>query len=851
MLMKQILVIILLILFIFPAEAQIKKRGRVKRKYRDVERMSESLPQVVFRGLVRDAEKVPVPGASIEIEGLNRRVHANESSQFMLSDLPSGRMRLKITCLGFRTKTLDYMMQAGNNDHYIALDKELIHFEPSVSDIQKREQQIPDIPYSIEVVSGSTAEKLAIYRQNELADFFPGLHYENTGGGFAAFSIRGASGHSGFSGISPSVAVTIDQVPVFQPGGFQTLFFDLEQAEVLKGSQNVLFGRYAADGAVSFSSVKPDADFGGYISAGGGNFEKKEVQAAVNVPVVKDILSVRMAGIWHDRSGFLKNLQGSNLNGDNLMGGRFSLRFTPVFNHKVDVVLNYSKSEEPGTGFLNPWATIDTTGTTTDNRQVMLNTGSISSLEMADATLKYRYYRDEHNYWTFLTSVRENTGFNRRDADGTALPALEMEDATNTRYWFQEVRYNFTRKSRTNGSFGVNYINETSIYSGAVNSDDQLIYEILKMPGNFLMPGNGPVPLHPRLFNPDPLAGIPFAGAHSENYVGERTLKSAQAFIHLTYQVRHRWFITAGARAVYDRMSLKHETTSPIDDGTALGYFTGADLNLFYAPSGLQQLTKNSLSITGQAGIMYRRNENFNLYVNASRGQRPVLLQINNESIPQAVKAENINSLEGGWKTIIGQRVYWQVNGYFRQHENVHVLTPAGTMGQGLITTGGKAISYGAESSLKVALLQGLHLFGSYAWMQSSFDSLTIDNQPFIYAGKNFPLAPEHEFVAGLSADARIHKGFKVFATPWYSWKSHFWFTEANIPGIEQPAYGLLNLTVGVETDNPAITLSVYGTNLLEEKYSSSAGHWGGRLGMPTFIPGSPRMLGARITWKF
>ena len=303
--MKQILITVLLILIIFPADAQPKKRGRVKRKYRDVERMSETLPQVVFRGLVRDAQKVPVPGASIEIEGLNRRVHASESGQFMLSDLPTGRMRLKVSCMGFRTRTLDYMMKAGNNDHYIALDREKIHLEPEVSVVQKREQQIPDIPSPIEVVSGSSAERYGIYRQNELADFIPGLHYENTGGGAASFSIRGATGHSGFPGIAPSVAVTVDQVPVPQPGGFQTLFFDLEQAEVLKGSQNVLLGRNAADGVVAFTTVKPGSDFGGYVSAGGGNFGKKEVQAAVNVPLVKDMLSVRMAGIWHDRHGYI------------------------------------------------------------------------------------------------------------------------------------------------------------------------------------------------------------------------------------------------------------------------------------------------------------------------------------------------------------------------------------------------------------------------------------------------------------------------------------------------------------------------------------------------------------------
>jgi outer membrane receptor protein involved in Fe transport len=50
---------------------------------------------------------------------------------------------------------------------------------------------------------------------------------------------------------------------------------------------------------------------------------------------------------------------------------------------------------------------------------------------------------------------------------------------------------------------------------------------------------------------------------------------------------------------------------------------------------------------------------------------------------------------------------------------------------------------------------------------------------------------------------------------------------------------------------DPDLVLSIYGTNLLEEKYSSSAGHWGGQFGMPTFVPGPPRMLGAKLTWRF
>jgi outer membrane receptor protein involved in Fe transport len=54
-----------------------------------------------------------------------------------------------------------------------------------------------------------------------------------------------------------------------------------------------------------------------------------------------------------------------------------------------------------------------------------------------------------------------------------------------------------------------------------------------------------------------------------------------------------------------------------------------------------------------------------------------------------------------------------------------------------------------------------------------------------------------------------------------------------------------------VELADPRLTLAVYGTNLLEEKYIVSAGNTGSLFGAPTQIPGAPRMAGAKLTWKF
>ncbi|RIH66620.1 TonB-dependent receptor [Mariniphaga sediminis] len=851
--MRRTLIVSLLLLMAFTAVSQPKTRGKVKRKYRNVERTRENAPQVVFRGLVRDAAKAPISGACVEIEGLKRLVHTNEFGQFMISNLPGQRLRIKVSCLGYQTKTIDYMFQAGYNDHYIALDRGPVPLESAFSTAQKREQQIPDLPAALFVVNESFAKDIGVTDFSEMAGFIPGLGFERLGAGKAGFSIYGANGSSGFPEVSPSVAVFSDQVPLSYNGRFFSDLFDMDRTEVLKGPQNVLFGRNAVNGAVHFISKKPEEEFGGYITAGAGNFGNKEVQAAVNLPVMEDILFVRAAGLFRDRNGYVENTSGGSLSGKNVLGGRFSVRFLPAWNHKIDLQLNYQKNDEPGVALMNRWFPNDEgeTGIFSYRASVNNEEQAGSEMELMDATLTYRLFRDEHNYWTSVSSYRKNNSASHWDADGTSLSALEMSNKADATLFFQEIRYNFVRWSQTHGSFGVSYFQEKGNFSQDIFSNDEQIYSLISVPENFLLPGQSPFPVNPGPLEPEPMASFPFSGDHNEAVFNERMTQSAQAFLHYTYQWKQRLFFTLGARAVYDRLQLTHESVFTDGEASSLGTFSGAEPNLFFSPAEQQKLTKNSLSFTAQAGLAYRWNENFNFYLNAARGRRPQALQFSWEGKPLIAGAEKVYSGEAGWKTIIKKRVFWNANGFYRRHFNVQTLQGAGEPGTALLAANGKATSYGAETGLRVAVIPALDLFGNYTWMQSAFDSTGVDGKDYQYAGNHFAKAPEHSFSAGFTAKISIVHRLRLFATPWYTWNSHFWFTEANTSGLDQPAYGVLNINLGLEMDEPNVVLSVYGSNLLEEEYIASAGHWGGQLGFPTFIPGPPRMLGMRVTWRF
>src|SRR3546814_9519644 len=61
--------------------------------------------------------------------------------------------------------------------------------------------------------------------------------------------------------------------------------FDISSVQVLKGPQGTLFGRNTLGGAVLITPELPSYDFGGYISALYGRFDRRELEGAINIPI--------------------------------------------------------------------------------------------------------------------------------------------------------------------------------------------------------------------------------------------------------------------------------------------------------------------------------------------------------------------------------------------------------------------------------------------------------------------------------------------------------------------------------------------------------------------------------------
>lgn len=157
---------------------------------------------------------------------------------------------------------------------------------------RRSDERLQDVPVSVQVVSGETVNKLAIASVEELSKVAPGLNLTNQGAS-TIVTLRGVTWQPG-SG-TPATPIYYNEAP-FDPEQTLQSLFDVGQVEVLRGPQGTSRGAPSISGAVTITTRKPDLEeFGGYVQGAYGTANRWNVQGAVNVPLIKDVLAIRLA----------------------------------------------------------------------------------------------------------------------------------------------------------------------------------------------------------------------------------------------------------------------------------------------------------------------------------------------------------------------------------------------------------------------------------------------------------------------------------------------------------------------------------------------------------------------------
>ena len=173
---------------------------------------------------------------------------------------------------------------------------------------QKREQSAQKVPISIDVVGAATIQSRGIANAQALATVVPGFEFVRAPNQIPGLTFRGLGPQSGNVAFDSSIGMYVDGVFLGNIRLYNMTLFDVERAELIKGSQSALLGKNSTVGALSVVNQKPSDQFGGRIEAGGeaqngGYF----VDGALNVPL-SNAISARISGRYdHDR-GWITNV---------------------------------------------------------------------------------------------------------------------------------------------------------------------------------------------------------------------------------------------------------------------------------------------------------------------------------------------------------------------------------------------------------------------------------------------------------------------------------------------------------------------------------------------------------------
>lgn len=225
--------------------------------------------------------------------------------------------------------------------------------EEIVVSARRREENVQDVPISITAYSGAQLEQLGVEDLADVARFSPNMQFDATaavsGSSVAStIFIRGV-GQTDFTlNSDPGVGVYIDGVYLARSVGSLLDLIDVQTVEVLRGPQGTLFGKNTIGGALNITSRRPAKEFGGYIEAQGGNFDRRNVKARLDAPLSSTFqTSLSVASLHED--GYQKRLLQpgtDDLGNVDRIVARARAVWTPGDVFEADIIADYSRGRE-------------------------------------------------------------------------------------------------------------------------------------------------------------------------------------------------------------------------------------------------------------------------------------------------------------------------------------------------------------------------------------------------------------------------------------------------------------------------------------------------------------------------
>ena len=161
---------------------------------------------------------------------------------------------------------------------------------------QKRAQNEQNVPIAITTFTAQALEDKNIVSVSDMARLAPNVNLDTAspfGGSnqVLSASIRGIGQDDFAFNLDPGVGVYVDGIYFARTTGANVNLLDVDQVEILKGPQGTLFGRNTIGGAINVVTRTPGDQFMIKAEATGGSFNRRDLQATLDVPFSDTVTS--------------------------------------------------------------------------------------------------------------------------------------------------------------------------------------------------------------------------------------------------------------------------------------------------------------------------------------------------------------------------------------------------------------------------------------------------------------------------------------------------------------------------------------------------------------------------------
>ncbi|MET0371169.1 MAG: TonB-dependent receptor [Sphingobium sp.] len=200
------------------------------------------------------------------------------------------------------------------------------------------------MPLVVQAVTARDLNNLNIREFRDIQTTVPGLTLATDANGIGnRATLRGVAYDVNASGNNGTIEFYFNESPITAALLFQSIF-DVGQIEVLRGPQGTLRGRASPSGSITVTSQQADlSDLGATGNATITGWAEANLQAAVNLPIVRDKLAIRFAGVYDDNDdNRVLSINNPARPNRQTYGGRVSLRFDPIDDLKLTGSITHS-----------------------------------------------------------------------------------------------------------------------------------------------------------------------------------------------------------------------------------------------------------------------------------------------------------------------------------------------------------------------------------------------------------------------------------------------------------------------------------------------------------------------------